>query len=287
MYSMDYYLLMAQNLKLTGYSKISVEYEEALEELKKSAGTKKDWHLNISHYYTNKHVKRYRIEKFTYNSISAKSPITADNNELIRYIYTKSIGDVAYRDLGFLLFLTGVVNSFDYLKHNRDVVFVVSRLGLDDERHFLDGSKDMTIKAYMKLMGAYIFNSSRGTRYTYSIYDFVYQFWLKYTRIFALKDLYGWDWYDSLFNRFDKIGVVSIEEFIKQYSPKYGNEFLMCLPMLLKKAKLSEIPVLNDMFWYTVGNSNGFATNLIECLLSYDDVSNLISKNYISVKRSL
>ena len=61
----------------------------------------------------------------------------------------------------------------------------------------------------------------------------------------------------------------------------------MCLPMLLKKAKLSEIPVLNDMFWYTMGNSNGFATNLIECLLSYDDVSNLISKNYISVKRSL
>lgn len=105
--------------------------------------------------------------------------VSSKTSNILRMIYVRGQLDIKYSELAFVLFITGMVDSADYLSMFRDVNRVVGRFNVKikaQNRSSDDVLRQVLIsqKSYISMMMLYIQNCLNGIDYGVPMYDFVY-----------------------------------------------------------------------------------------------------------------
>ena len=132
----------------------------------------------VKYFYFNLDTASNRKDK-AYGIINTQRYLaTISTNSKVRQIYVMSLTDPSYKELAFVLFLLGVVNTEDYLKFNVDINYVVSRFDIRvkrDARWYTEyRGIVISVQDYISLMGIYYKNAMEGARYNVNPLDFIW-----------------------------------------------------------------------------------------------------------------
>ena len=187
--NINYFLVEANRFKLNNYNKVPLDYimdlisyiyeGSPMVNLSKKFTKGSVEENGKKYYYFNKDLKS---NTKAYSIINTQKYLaTMSNNTIVKQIYVLSFTDNAYKELAFVLFLLGVVNTEDYLPMNRDISYIVSRFTIKPPRRDVYSSKGIiiTLQDYISLMGLYYKNAMKGVRYGVNPLDFV---WNAYKR---------------------------------------------------------------------------------------------------------
>lgn len=178
---MSYYLVEANGVKLGGYIRIRSKLLYDLANLLYSEGSAGIGYIrrrivNLE----SKHGSIIPISCLTDNMCyTQRYLVNSNTSNTLRMIYLKGQLDATYNELAFVLFITGMVDSADYLSIFRDVNRVVGRFSVKSTKAFSASSdviKPILIsqKSYTSLMMLYVQNCLNGVDYGVPMYDFVY-----------------------------------------------------------------------------------------------------------------
>ena len=184
--NINYFLVEANRFKLNNYVKIPTDYimelisyiydGNAMANLSKKFIKGSVEENGKRYFYFNKDHKTNNNSK-AYNLINTQKYLaTMANNTIVKQIYILSFTDNAYKELAFVMFLLGVVNTEDYLTMNRDISYIVSRFVVKPSRREIYANKGIiiTLQDYLTLMALYYKNAVKGVRYGVNPFDFVY-----------------------------------------------------------------------------------------------------------------
>lgn len=116
--------------------------------------------------------------------------VTSETSNLIRKVYLQGQLNNTYYEFAFVLFLTGMVNSADYLAVFRDVNRTVGKFTIKTSRRRQSSDIIQPIllkqRTYINLMMLYVQNCINGVDYGVPMYDFVYHI-LKTAKLKSIK----------------------------------------------------------------------------------------------------
>lgn len=235
--NINYVLLQANKLKITGYNELDVELIKGLAMFLSYNSSDPNFYV-LQSKKVDKVINKYtsgrrRDSNATEGSIfipvssfiigfktSRTSPLVEDYVK--RVIYPKLRLSAAYRELGFVLFMLGFVNRRTYLTYETDVNYVMNKISPKSHADVLYLSPSL----YVDAMLLYIENMSAGMDYGFSVYDFVYRAMQVYS-MFKLKDINKWT--RRLIKRFSNMSISNLDCFRVSDGilEKYPEEVLM------------------------------------------------------------
>lgn len=235
--NINYVLLQANKLKITGYNELDVELIKGLAMFLSYNSSDPNFYV-LQSKKVDKVINKYtsgrrRDSNATEGSIfipvssfiigfktSRTSPLVEDYVK--RVIYPKLRLSAAYRELGFVLFMLGFVNRRTYLTYETDVNYVMNKISPKSHADVLYLSPSL----YVDAMLLYIENMSAGMDYGFSVYDFVYRAMQVYS-MFKLKDINKWT--RRLIKRFSNMFISNLDCFRVSDGilEKYPEEVLM------------------------------------------------------------
>ena len=235
--NINYVLLQANKLKITGYNELDVELIKGLAMFLSYNSSDPNFYVLQSKKVDNV-INKYtsggrRGSNATEGSIfipvssfiigfktSRTSPLVEDY--VRRVIYPKLRLSAAYRELGFVLFMLGFVNRRTYLTYETDVNYVMNKISPKSHADVLY----LLPSLYVDAMLLYIENMSAGMDYGFSVYDFVYRAMQVYS-MFKLKDINKWT--RRLIKRFSNMSISNLDCFRVSDGilEKYPEEVLM------------------------------------------------------------
>lgn len=235
--NINYVLLQANKLKITGYNELDVELIKGLAMFLSYNSSDPNFYVlqskKVDKVINKCTTGRRRGSNTTEGSIfipvssfiigfktSRTSPLVEDYVK--RVIYPKLRLSAAYRELGFVLFMLGFVNRRTYLTYETDVNYVMSKISPKSHADVLYLSPSL----YVDAMLLYIENMSSGMDYGFSVYDFVYRAMQVYS-MFKLKDINKWT--RRLIKRFSNMSISNLDCFRVSDGilEKYPEEVLM------------------------------------------------------------
>lgn len=235
--NINYVLLQANKLKITGYNELDVELIKGLAMFLSYNSSDPNFYVlqskKVDKVINKCTTGRRRDSNATEGSIfipvssfiigfktSRTSPLVEDY--VRRVIYPKLRLSAAYRELGFVLFMLGFVNRRTYLTYETDVNYVMNKISPKSHADVLYLSPSL----YVDAMLLYIENMSAGMDYGFSVYDFVYRAMQVYS-MFKLKDINKWT--RHLIKRFSNMSISNLDCFRVSDGilEKYPEEVLM------------------------------------------------------------
>lgn len=253
--NMNYFLIEANKVKLGGYVKIKNSFLINIINLLYEPGTSaynkliSRYSSGISSGYGHTSVQNLIPNIFKNYKYLASS----GTNLVLSNIYDKARLNHAYRELAFVLFITGLVDSRDYLKHCPDIYSVMNRLSVESDvsQDTEEVFKPLVIsnKEYCELMGMLLKNTSEGVDYGLSPYDFIYH----------MLKVFGADYnrYDYVCGFMEDLGISDFTK-LKLSSAiieKYPEEVTVVLPVLSKYMKPESSFRVLDKVLYKVSPS--------------------------------
>lgn len=235
--NINYVLLQANKLKITGYNELDVELIKGLAMFLSHNSSDPNFYV-LQSKKVDKVINKYTSGRRSGSNATKGSifiPIssfiigfkTSRTSHLVedyvrRVVYPKLRLSAAYRELGFVLFMLGFVNRRTYLTYETDVNYVMSKISPKSHADVLYLSPSL----YVDAMLLYIENMSSGMDYGFSVYDFVYRAMQVYS-MFKLKDINKWT--RRLIKRFSNMSISNLDCFRVSDGilEKYPEEVLM------------------------------------------------------------
>lgn len=235
--NINYVLLQANKLKITGYNELDVELIKGLAMFLSHNSSDPNFYV-LQSKKVDKVINKYTSGRRSGSNATKGSifiPIssfiigfkTSRTSHLVedyvrRVIYPKLRLSAAYRELGFVLFMLGFVNRRTYLTYETDVNYVMNKISPKSHADVLYLSPSL----YVDAMLLYIENMSSGMDYGFSVYDFVYRAMQVYS-MFKLKDINKWT--RRLIKRFSNMSISNLDCFRVSDGilEKYPEEVLM------------------------------------------------------------
>lgn len=177
-------LVYASQVKLNGYVSVPMNYYMgAIEMLHYKKGVSLLGRESQKYIFEKNGVSGIYIQAFLPNiGVSKNTLVTSESSDILKSIYLKGQLSASYEELAFQLFLMGLIEPHDYLKHNTSLDFIFSRI--DAKTRFSSYKNtssilnkiELSYARYRNLMSVYIENICSGTDYGYPVWDFVYSF---------------------------------------------------------------------------------------------------------------
>ena len=235
--NINYVLLQANKLKITGYNELDVELIKGLAMFLSYNSSDPNFYV-LQSKKVDKVINKYTsggrrgsnategstfipVSSFIIGFKTSRTSLLVEDY-VRRVIYPKLRLSAAYRELGFVLFMLGFVNRRTYLTYETDVNYVMNKISPKSHADVLYLSPSL----YVDAMLLYIENMSAGMDYGFSVYDFVYRAMQVYS-MFKLKDINKWT--RRLIKRFSNMSISNLDCFRVSDGilEKYPEEVLM------------------------------------------------------------
>lgn len=224
---MPYLLISAKQLRINGYTRISMQMVRKLEEELYGSNSVK-LNKKLHKMYDDSDI--IGLKMYTDTFVHTQEYLLDSSNALIRVIYLNGLTNSDYAEVGFMLCVLGLVNTRDYLANNRNINAFVDRFELVSKRKFAS-DMSMTGSMFYDIMSLYLYNMSMGIKYGYSPYDLLYHMSKKFK-----MNLVNMDYRRAVGSFVSlKLKDYSIFNLSKEILDKYIDEVGLMLPMLVSR----------------------------------------------------